>query len=386
MEIEAVLDRMSEFFERVDDPRRDHSTKWHPLESILMITLLGVIGGADDIKGVHMWAEDRYEWLQERLFLPNGLPSYSTFTRVLGRVDPLQFGRVFRKWTRVLALEHEELVALDGKVLRGSGGDDEEMVHLINVWAARNDLVMAQLPVEDDSNEIPAMTKMLRRLDVQYQLVTIDAIGCQTDLAEVITAGGGDYLLRVKANQQTLHDEIQSFFEWALDEERPDDQEVDLGYAETVNGGHGRIEKRRCWTSEQLDGLSKVASWPEIQGIVMVETERHVDGEIETQQKYYVTSEAAQTDNDAEHLLGSSRDHWGIENKVHWVLDVAFSEDQSRIQTDKAAANLSAVRKMARNLLDKESTVDAGIKNKRLKASRNIDYLVKVLKGFTQLE
>jgi len=386
MDTAANLEKMLEFFEDVEDPRRDHPTKYHPLGSIIGIAVCAVISGAEGFHGISMWAEDRKEWLDEMLWLPNGIPSEDTIGRVFGLIDQAQFGRAFRKWTQTLAIAHEEMVAFDGKTLRGSGDDKDDCVHLVNAWAAQNDLVVAQLTVDDDSNEIPALNRAIRLLDVQRLLVTIDAIGCQTDMADEITTRGGDYLLRVKSNQETLYEEIREFFAWATDPSRPDDQDVELGYAERTDGGHGRVTTRRCWVSEQLEGLSKATSWPDIQGVVMVETERDDGEDIATQKKYYVTSCSAQTANDADYLLGSARQHWGIENKVHWVLDVGFSEDQSRVTTPNAAANLSAVRKMAKNLLDQESSADAGVKNKRLKAARNTDYLEKVLQGTTELE
>lgn len=386
MDAAANLENMLEYFEDLEDPRRDHPTKHHPLGSIIAIAVCAVISGAEGFHGIYMWAEDREDWLEQNLWLPNGLPSEDTIGRVFGLIDQAQFGRAFRKWTQTLARVHEEMVAFDGKTLRGSGEDKDDCVHIVNAWAAQNDLVVAQVTVEEDSNEIPALNRAIRLLDVQGLLVTIDAIGCQTDMAEKITSGGGDYLLRVKSNQGKLHEEIREFFEWATDAERPNDQEVEFGYAERTDGGHGRVTTRRCWVSEQLDGLSKVTSWPGIQGVVMVETERDTGQKVETQKKYYVTSCSAQSANDAEYLLGSARRHWGIENKVHWVLDVGFSEDQSRVTTPNAAANLSAVRKMANNLLDQETTANAGVKNKRLKAARNTDYLEKVLQGTTELE
>ena len=386
MDVAADLEEMVEYFEDIEDPRRDHPTKHHPLGSIIALSVCAVISGAEGFRGIYMWAEDREDWLEENLWLPNGLPSEDTIGRVFGLIDPAQFGRAFRKWTQTLTMVHEEMVAFDGKTLRGSGEEKDDCVHIVNAWAAQNDLVLAQLPVDEDSNEIPTLNRAIRLLDVQNLLVTIDAIGCQTDMASEITTQEGDYLLRVKSNQGNLYKEIREFFEWATDPEKPADQGVEYGYAERTDGGHGRVTTRRCWVSEQLEGLSKVSSWPGIQGIVMVETERRDGDEIETQRKYYVTSCAAQTANDAEYLLGSARRHWGIENKVHWVLDVGFSEDKSRVSTSNAAANLSAVRKMAKNLLDQESTAKGGVKNKRLKASRNTDYLEKVLQGTTTLE
>jgi predicted transposase YbfD/YdcC len=386
MDAAAELEKMLEFFEDVEDPRREHPTTLHPLGSIIAISVCAVISGAEGFRGIYMWADDRQDWLEEVLWLPSGIPSEDTIGRVFGLIDSAQFGRAFRKWTQTLAMVHEEMIAFDGKTLTGSGADKDDCVEIVNAWAAQNDLVVAQVSVKEDSNEIPALNRAIRLLDVEGLMVTIDAIGCQSDMATEITTAGGDYLLRVKSNQGNLHDEIRGFFEWAADPERPDDQQVELGYAETIDGGHGRVTTRRCWVTEDLEGLSKASSWPDIQGLVMVETHREKGDEVETQKKYYVTSTAAQSDNDAEYLLGCARDHWGIENKVHWVLDVGFSEDQSRVQKRNAAANLSAVRKMAKNLLDKESSANAGVKNKRLKASRNTDYLMKVLEQFEQWE
>lgn len=381
MDKDVNLENLLDHFEHLSDPRRDHPTTVHPLESILVITVLAVICGSKNWVQIEQWAKPRKDWLEKFLELPGGIPSHDTLGRVFQMLEAGQFRRCFARWARGLARLHDDLIALDGKTLRGSVDGDEEPIHVINAWSSVNDLVMAQLKVDDDSNEIPALKRTLRLVDVQHSMVTVDAIGCQTDIAQKIVQKGGDYLLRVRGNQEKLMDQIRGYFEWALDEDQPADQTAEYVHHRSVDGGHGRVEVRECWCSEQLSGLEATQPWAEANAVMLVRTERHVDGERQTQTKCYITSEAAETVRDAEYLLGCSRDHWEVENKVHWVLDVAMQEDRNRARKGDAAQNLSMVRKLAMNLLRQEDSLGVGLETKQIRAAGDRDYLLKVLES-----
>lgn len=384
METSVSIDRFLDYFEHLEDPRRDHPTKIHPLDSIVTVVFLGVLGGADGWVQIEQWAKANKDWLRSVLELPEGVPSHDTLGRVFGMLDHGQFQRAFRKWAADLARLNDELIALDGKTLCGSADGDEDPVHVINAWASENELVMAQLKVADDTNEISGFERAVRLLDVQGCVVTVDAMGCQTDIAQTIDNRNGDYLLRVRDNQQNLRTQIDEYFEWALDEDRPADQSADYAYVESTDGGHGRIETRKCWCSEQITDLEPLSGWPGVEGIVRVDSTREYpdqDKPAETQTKYYITSCSASSEADARHLLETSRSHWEVENKVHWVLDVAMDEDRNQTRNGQAAENLSVVRKFAMNVLREDDSLDVGVETKRLRAAGDHDYMLELLEG-----
>jgi len=248
---------------------------------------------------------------------------------------------------------------------------------MVSAWAAANELVLAQVKVDDKSNEITAIPALLALLDITGCIVTIDAMGCQTKIARQIVDQGGDYLLAVKENQGNLYADIASFFDLA---QQNGFAKVTHTYHQTVTGGHGRIEKRQCWVIAGEDSLSflrNYGDWAKLQTIVMIQSERHFNGQVSRETRYFISSLA----NDAQQILDAKRSHWGIENKLHWVLDVAFREDDCRVRQGNAAQNLAILRHMALNLLKQEKTAKGGVKAKRLRAAWNDDYLLKVLSG-----
>ena len=364
-------------FSSLEDPRVDRS-KLHELRDILVIAICGVICGADGWVGIERFGNAKGDWLKSILDLPNGIPSHDTFGRVFARLDPEQFERCFVNWVRaIFEVTEGEVVAVDGKTLRRSkdGTLGKDAIHMVSAWASENRLTLAQKKVDDKSNEITAIPALLNLLELKGCIVTTDALGCQTEIASTAVEGEGDYALPVKNNQKTLRQDIESLFDYAHEE---DFEDVEHDFHRTVDGGHGRIEIRRTWTisdPEFFDWLDPHDRWEGLKSIGMVERERRADGKTEQETRYYISSLSGE----AEEFAHAVRSHWGIENCVHWVLDIAFREDDSRVRKGHGAENLAILRRLALNLLRQETTATCGTKNKRLKAAWDEDYLLKVL-------
>jgi predicted transposase YbfD/YdcC len=373
------LPALATHFDDLEDPRRLFLND-HPLINIITIALCAIIAGAESWTDVESFGKSKQAWLSRFLDLSNGIPSHDTFGRVFARLNPEQFQTCFLSWVQaVFEVTHGQVIAIDGKKLRHSYDKTlgREAIHMVSAWAATNELVLGQVKVYDKSNEITAIPALLALLDITGCIVTIDAMGCQTEIAHQIIDQGGDYLLAVKENQGNLHDDIAFFFDLA---QQNGFAQVTHTYHKTVNGGHGRLEKRQCWAISGEDSLSflrNYGNWSQLQTIVMIQSERHLDGKVSQETRYFISSLA----NDAQQILAAKRSHWGIENKLHWVLDVAFREDDCRVRQENAPHNLAILRHMALNLLKQEKTGKGGINAKRLKAAWNDDYLLKVLLG-----
>ncbi len=366
-----------ERFSILVDPRDDRA-KRHSLIDIVVIAVCAVICGADSWVDVEMFGKSKREWFERLLELPNGIPSHDTFGRVFAMIDSGQFEECFVDWvSAVNEVTKGQVVAIDGKTLRGSHDRyvGKSAIHMVSAWATANHLVLGQTSVEERSNEITAIPQLLKTLDVSGCIVTIDAMGCQTQIASTIIDRGADYVLALKKNQPQLHQDVTHMF---TDARRTHFTRVDHDYYETVNKGHGRIETRRCWTisdSEYIGYFNDCGQWPQLKSVAMIESEREIDGRKSTEVRYYISSLSERADR----MLSAVREHWAIENSLHWTLDVAFNEDDSRVRVGNAAENFSILRRMALNMLKAESTLKVGVKAKRKTAGWDPDYLLTVL-------
>ena len=370
---------ITKHFASLHDPRVDR-TKLHSLEAILVIAICAIICGADDWVAVAAWGQAKRKWLEQFLDLPNGIPSHDTFRRVFARLDPKQFQKCFASWIQAVAKRmHRQVIAIDGKKLRRSHDRTlgKEAITMVSVWATANRLVLGQRKVKAKSNEITAIPELLRLLEVAGCIVTIDAIGCQTEIVDTIVQRQADYLLAVKENQGKLYQDIQDLFAGCREVNFRD---VPHGYHKTTHKDHGRIEIRECWTlsdPEFLDFIRQRGAWKNLRTLVMVRAERRLGTSTSVEIRYYISS----LENNAKLALRAAREHWGIENGLHWVLDIAFREDESRVRKEHGPENLAVLRHIALNLLKQEPTAKIGIKNKRLRAAWDDDYLLKLLSG-----
>ena len=372
-----------EHFESLSHPRVQR-TKDHELIDILVIGICTLLCGGEGFNDMQDFGKAKQEWFKSFLRLPHGIPSHDTFNRVFAGLDPQAFLECFLRWTQSLRQAvAQEIVALDGKALRRALNSDQSLKYVVSAWAESNGLVLGQWKVADKSNEITALPELLRVLELSGCIVTVDAMGCQKKIAKEIIESDADYVLALKGNQETVHEEVKTFLDDALAQrsaKRPKGAKLSkaaarLAIHETVEKDHGRIETRRYYQSDQLEWFADRAAWEGLNSVGMVESIREIGDQQTVERRYYLSSLPL----DVETFGRAVRGHWGVENKLHWVLDVQMGEDQSRARTGYAAENLATLRRLALNLLKRDKTKRRGIKGKQLNAGWDHAYLLRLL-------
>lgn len=363
-----------ECFGRIEDPRLNRQKK-HKLIDIIAMAVCATIAGADNWVAIALYAKSKEAWLRTFLQLDHGIPSHDTFGRVFSLLAPQAFQDAFREWVGIIQGKIEGVVAIDGKTVRGSHdrANGKQAIHIVSAWAVKSGVSLGQVKVDDKSNEITAIPELLGLLDLNGCLVTIDAMGCQREIAQNIVDAGGDYLLAVKGNQEILAEDVEQEFKHA---QADGFAHMDHLYRETLEKGHGRIEKRQYWCTQDVQGLGTLERWPKLNGMVMCQATRTVQGKTTVEDRYFITSAAH---HDVVKISDAVRAHWGIENGLHWVLDVAFDEDQSRIRSGHAAENIAAIRKIANNTLKQCTSRKGGVKAKRLQAGWDDQFMREIL-------
>jgi predicted transposase YbfD/YdcC len=367
--------RIEDHFVELTDPRRREVT--YPLINVVTITLCAVICGADDFVSIAAWGHMKRGWLAKLLDLSSGIPSHDRFNAILAAIKPAEFEKCLLSWITALhEITEGQLVAIDGKTLRRSfdTASSKSAIHMVSAWATANHISLGQVVVDEKSNEITAIPKLLEIIELSGALVTIDAMGCQTEIAEKVLAAGADYCLAVKGNQPTLHQGIVKFFDEHLED---DFAQVSVRRHKTKEKGHGREETRHYFVCPVPKDLPDRARWSGLKAIGIVISSTQRNGKDCGDVRYYILSKYLA----AKRFAAAVRGHWAIENRLHWQLDVTFHEDQCRLRQGHADANFSILRRAALALLKNESTAKVGIKNKRLIAGWNETYLEQVLLG-----
>lgn len=384
MASDTTTGQFEDVFGSVSDPRMAR-TRRHDLLDILFIALTAMISGAEDYVTIAEYGRIKQDWFKRHLELPNGIPSHDTFQRVFARIDPAQLQKCLIEWSEQLRsrtdISGEEVVALDGKTLRHSF--DTAMgvgaIHIVSAWASRARLCLGQIKVAEKSNEITAVPALLMMLDVKDCLVTADAMNCQRATAQQITEQGGTFVLALKGNQPTLFEDAKLFVEHAA---KLKYEGITTRSVSTTDKGHDRIETRTYRLIELPEGIAwenEKQAWPGLRSIGIAQSTRQIGDKITKDTRYYLTAIQTEPANSAKRFARAVRWHWGIENSLHWVLDVCFSEDECRVHKDHGPENLAVIRHLALNLLGRDTTTKAGIKTRRLKAGWNEPYLEHLL-------
>ena len=360
---------ISSYFSTMKDHRMNRMKK-HQMMDIIVITIAAVLCGAEDWYDVEDFGEIKKDWLKTFLTLENGIPCHDTFNRFFAKLDPRSLEQCFAAWINSLqGVTQEQLISIDGKTIRGAKENGKKSpVHIVSAWASENELVLGQLRVEEKSNEITAIPELLSSIFIKDSLISIDAMGCQQNIAATIVDKGGDYLLAVKENQKELHQNVLDSFRFF---------EAETLFTE-IDTGHGRVETRKCTVIKNLGHITRPNDWKKLTTLIRIESERFikVSGKTENQTRYYISSR----NEDAAYFQKNIRSHWGIENKLHWMLDVVFNEDDSRKRAGNAAQNFSLINKIALTILKSDQSSKRSIKGRRKSAGWNQEYLINLLK------
>lgn len=368
-----VSKNVLEHFAELPDPREDN--RRHLLLDIIVIVICASVCGAEKWDDIEAFGHAKQSWLRTFLQLPHGIPSHDTFARVFAKLDPAALNERFYSWVAAVNPNQEqEIVSIDGKTVRHSYDRTNGInpIHMVSAWASKAGLTLGQTRVDEKSNEITAIPQLLQMLELNGCIVTIDAMGTQTGIAAVIVDRQADYLLALKGNQGTLHDDVQTYFQNLSDEDRPH-----LDHYRSVDTDHGRVEVREYWCTEQIAWLDPLGKWKGLKSIGMEQTRRIIGEEESNSTRYFISSLGC----DAQQQAKTVRAHWGIENSLHWVLDVAFREDECRKRKDNSAENFAILRHITLNLLKQEKTCKRSIAGKRLLAGWDTRYMEKVLFG-----
>jgi predicted transposase YbfD/YdcC len=355
-------------FSSLEDPRIERN-KRHKLIDIIVLSICAVVSGSDGWESIEEFGKNKLDWLRQWIALENGVPSHDCIARVISRLEPTEMSRCFALWVKSVAeLTEGEIIAIDGKTARHSYNRKGKLgaIHMVSAWANQAGMSLGQVKTAEKSNEITAIPVLLEMLEIKGCIITIDAMGCQTNIAEKIIEKKADYVLAVKDNQKLLHEAITDYFKEAKAANNP--ALCQLHCHEDINAGHGRIERRSFYLSTNLDTLPDASRWRGLKSIGMVESERTIDGKTSIDQRYYICSIT-----EVEHFSHAARKHWGVENSLHWVLDVVFREDDSRIRTGYAPENFNVMRQLAINLLNKDAS-KGSVKKKRFRAALSDDF------------
>lgn len=368
---------LTEHFANLTDPRVER-TKEHLLLDIVVIAICAILAGANGWVAVEAFGHAKEKWLGTFLKLPNGIPSHDTFGRVFGALDPFEFQQSFLSWIQAVSERLQgEIVAVDGKTLRRSHDKalGKNAIHMVSAWATAQRLVLGQRKIDDKSNEITAIPELLCVLALEGCIVTVDALGCQTEIAETIVNQGADYVLAVKDNQGKLHEDLKDLFDGAAE---VGFRQVPHAHARQVTKNHGRLEIRNCWVitdSEYLEFVRRHEAWKNLRSLIRIHTKVRRGRKHSEETRYFISSLQATP----QEMLTAIRGHWSIENGLHWILDLAFREDESRVRKDHAAENFAVLRHIAVNLLNRARNGKDSIKTMRLRAGWDETFLAQII-------
>lgn len=366
------IKKLKEELSNIPDPRRQYGNLRHKLDEILIIGLCSIMCCGEDFDDMEDFGKDREYWLRGFLELPNGIPCNDTFRRVFERLNPHAVAKSLNAWLDDTERAGGRSVNIDGKTIRGSKSTEHSAYHVVSAWVSETHITLGELAVDEKSNEITAIPDLLDLIDVKGDIVTIDAMGCQTEIAEKIRDKGADYVLALKDNQETLHDDVKEYFEW-IENEQPKSEKTDR-YKSRPENDHGRIETREIMTAS-ADWLEQKNDWADIQTLIRYRCTREIGGVKTVSVRHYISS----FDTTAEQFLGIIRGHWSVENQLHWMLDVVFREDDARAKKDNSPLNLNVLRKIALTALKKIAIKGSSVRRKMMKAARDPNFLARLL-------